>query len=61
VRLKSYATTTGFQPVSIGMSICAATVDTGTPRLEAMIKAAKKELDESVRTESIMVHHFKTE
>jgi hypothetical protein len=52
---------TGFQPVSIGMSICAATVDTGTPRLEAMIKAAKKELDESERTESIIVHHFKTE
>jgi diguanylate cyclase (GGDEF)-like protein len=58
VRLKSYTTTAGFQPVSIGMSICAATADTGAPTMDNMIKFATKELDESVRTESIMVHHI---
>jgi len=58
VRLKSYTTTAGFQPVSIGMSICAATADTGAPTMGNMIKFATKELDESVRTESIMVHHI---
>jgi phosphoserine phosphatase RsbU/P len=58
VRLKSYTTTAGFQPVSIGMSICAATADTGAPTMDNMIKLATKELDESVRTESVMVHHI---
>jgi len=58
VRLKSYTTSAGFQPVSIGMSICAATADTGAPTVGNMIKFATRELDESVRTESIMVHHL---
>ncbi len=61
VRLKTYTTTAGYQPVSIGMSICAATADAGAPSLENMIKLATKELDESVRTESVMVHHIKPE
>ena len=61
VRLKSYTTTAGFQPVSIGMSICAANAEAGAPSLENMIKLATKELDESVRTESIMVQHIKPE
>jgi len=51
VRLKSYTTSAGFQPASIGMSICAATADN-------MIKYATKELGESVRTEFIKVHHI---
>lgn len=58
VRLKSYTTSAGFQPVSIGMSICAATADTGAPTMGNMIQFATKELEESVRTESIMVHHI---
>jgi phosphoserine phosphatase RsbU/P len=61
VRLKSYATSAGFQPASIGMSICAATADTGAPNADNMIKYATKELGESVRTESIMVHHIISE
>jgi diguanylate cyclase (GGDEF)-like protein len=61
VRLKSYPTSAGFQPVSIGMSICAATADLGAPNLEKMIELATNELDESVRTESIKVHHIKPE
>lgn len=58
LRLKSYTTKAGFQSVSIGMSICAATAETGAPTIDNMIKFARKELDESVRTESIMVHHI---
>ncbi len=58
LRLKSYTTKAGFQSVSIGMSICAATAETGAPTMDNMIKFARKELDESVRTESIMVHHI---
>ena len=58
VRLKSYTTSAGFRPASIGMSICAATAYTGAPNADNMIKYATKELGESVRTESIKVHHI---
>lgn len=61
VRLKSYTTTAGFQPVSIGMSICAATADAGAPNADHMIQLAISNLAESVRTESIFVHHIKPE
>lgn len=61
VRLKSYTTKAGFQPVSIGMSLCAATADAGPPNPEKMIKIATGGLDDSVRTESIIIHHIKPE
>lgn len=61
VRLKSYTTTAGYQPVTIGMSICAATADAGPPNQDKMIDIVMNNLDESVRTESIMVHHIKPE
>ena len=58
VRLKSYTTSAGFRPASIGMSICAAIAYTGAPNADNMIKYATKELGESVRTEFIKVHHI---
>lgn len=61
VRLKSYTTTAGFQPVTIGMSICAATADAGPPNPDKMIEFVIGNLNESVRTESIIVHHIKPE
>lgn len=61
VRLKSYATRAGHQPVTIGMSLCAATADAGAPNPDKMIDIVMDNLDESVRTESIMVHHIKPE
>jgi diguanylate cyclase (GGDEF)-like protein len=61
VRLKSFRTAAGFQPVSIGMSLCAATADTGAPDKDRMMAIASSTLDESVRTESIIVHHIKPE
>lgn len=61
IRLKSYRTAAGFQNITIGMSICAATAETGPPSLEQMISLASSNIDESVRTESIMVHHIKAE
>lgn len=61
VRLKSYTTTAGFQPVSIGMSLCAANADGGPPNADRMIDIAARNLHESIRTESITVHHIKPE
>ncbi|MBT7370591.1 MAG: diguanylate cyclase [Gammaproteobacteria bacterium] len=61
IRLKSYTTTAGYQPVTIGMSICAATADTGAPNHETMIDFASKNLAESIRTEAIVVHHITPE
>ena len=61
IRLKSYGTAAGFQNINIGMSICAATAEAGAPSLDRMIELATANLDESVRTESIMVHHIKPE
>ncbi len=61
MRLKSYATRAGYQQVSIGMSVCAATADTGAPSHGNMIRIATKALDESVRTESITIHHIRPE
>lgn len=61
LRLKSYTTTAGYQPVTIGMSICAATADTGAPSQQQMIDIATSNLDASVKTESIIVHHIKPE
>jgi diguanylate cyclase (GGDEF)-like protein len=61
VRLKSYTTTAGFQPVSLGMSICAATADGGLPTPDQMIEIASKNLEESITSDTIMVHHIKPE
>jgi len=61
MRLKSYATRAGYQQVSIGMSVCAATADTGAPNHGNMIRIATKALEESVRTESITIHHIRPE
>ena len=61
VRLKSFGTAAGFQQVKIGMSICAATAETGAPDQQKMIDFAKGSLDESIRTEKIIVHHIKPE
>ncbi len=61
VRLKSYTTSAGFQPVEIGMSICAATADAGPPNQNMMIDTATKNLEASIRNESISVHHIKPE
>ena len=61
VRLKSYTTTAGFQPVEIAMSLCAATADAGPPNQQQMIDIAIGNLAESKRTDTIMVHHIKPE
>lgn len=61
IRLKSYTTTAGYQPVTIGMSICAATADAGAPSQQQMIDIATQNLDASIQTESIIVHHIKPE
>ena len=61
VRLKSYTTTAGFQPVTIGMSICAANAEGGPPNPDRMIDIATRRLPESVNTETIVVHHIKPE
>ena len=61
LRLKSYTTTAGYQPVTIGMSLCAATAETGPPNQQTMIDIASRNLEASVRTESIVVHHIKAE
>lgn len=61
IRLKSYGTAAGFQDVTIGMSICAATAETGAPTPQTMIDLAMANLDESVQKERIMVHHIKPE
>lgn len=61
VRLKSFSTAAGFQQVRIGMSICAATAETGPPDQQKMIDMAKGSLDESVRNQTIIVHHIKPE
>lgn len=61
LRLKSYPTRAGHQPVSIGMSICAATAEAGAPSMDTMVSIATGNLDESVRTDAIVVHHIKPE
>ncbi len=61
IRLKSYTTAAGYQPVSIGMSLCAATAEAGAPNQDNMIKIAMQGLPDSVRSESIVVHHIKPE
>ncbi len=61
VRLKSYSTSAGFQPVRVGMSLCAATTDTGIPSADQMTRIALDGLPRSLSSESIIVHHIKAE
>ena len=61
IRLKSYTTSAGFQPVTIGMSLCAANADGGPPNPDRMIDIANRNLAESVQSEKIIVHHIKPE
>ncbi len=61
VRLKSYTTSAGFQPVEIGMSLCASTAEAGPPNQDHMIQIAMKNMTESLRTESISVHQIRHE
>lgn len=55
VKLKSYNTSIGFQPVDIAMSICAGTADTGPPNEDIMIKTALDNLDASQLSDSIAI------
>lgn len=61
IRLKSYSTSAGFQPVRVGMSICAATTDTGAPSTDQMVRKSLEGIPSSLASESIVVHHIKAE
>ncbi len=58
VKLKTYTTSVGFQPIEIAMSICAGTADTGPPNEEVMINTAIKNLEASHRDDNIVVEHI---
>ncbi len=58
VKLKSYATSAGFQEVEIAMSICAGTAETGPPNETVMMETAIENLDLSHHTNSIIVKHI---
>jgi sigma-B regulation protein RsbU (phosphoserine phosphatase) len=61
VKLKSYTTTAGFQPVELAMSICAGTAETGPPKEEKMISAAVDKLDESFQNDCIVISYISEE
>ena len=58
VKLKTYTTSIGFQPIEIGMSICAGTSETGPPSEEIMIRTATNNLEVSHRNDNIVVEHI---
>ncbi len=58
VKLKSYKTAAGFQPVEIAMSICAGTAETGPPNQDVMIRTAIENLEESRLRDCIVVKHI---
>jgi len=58
VKLKTYTTSAGFQPVDIAMSICAGTADTGPPNPGVMMDTANEGLDESIRIDAVSVRHI---
>lgn len=60
-RLKSYSTAAGFQSARIAMSLCASVADSGPPNPQMMIDTTLGALQESLRTEAIIVHHIKPE
>lgn len=58
VKLKSYSTSAGYQPVEIAMTICAGTADTGPPNPNVMVETALGMLDESHQRNTICVKHI---
>ena len=58
VKLKTYTTSAGFQPVELAMSICAGTADTGPPNDDIMIQTAIDNLEVSHRDDNIIVEHI---
>jgi diguanylate cyclase (GGDEF)-like protein len=61
VNLKSYKTPVGYLHANIGMCICASEAATGTPDLQRMIQTAQKSLEESFKTNKILVNHLSTQ
>ncbi len=58
VKLKSYTTSAGFQPVELAMSVCAGTAETGPPSDKTLIDTAIDNLEISHRTDSMIVKHI---
>ena len=58
LRLKSYGTSAGYQPVEIAMSLCAGTAETGPPNAARMIETAMDGLEASHRNECIIVNRI---
>jgi diguanylate cyclase (GGDEF)-like protein len=58
VKLKTYTTSAGYQPVELAMSICAGTADTGPPNEDVMIKTAINNLEDSHRDDNLVVEHI---
>ena len=58
IKLETYSTSAGFQPVEIAMSICAGTAETGPPNENLMITTAIKNLDTSLTKDCIVVNHI---
>jgi|TARA_B100001971_G_C18244024_1_gene572925 diguanylate cyclase (GGDEF)-like protein len=58
VKLKTYSTSAGYQPVEIAMSICAGSAETGPPNENVMISTAIKNLDTSQSKDCIVVKHI---
>jgi diguanylate cyclase (GGDEF)-like protein len=58
VKLKTYTTSAGFQPIELGMSICAGTAEAGPPNEEIMIKTAIDNLEVSHREDRVIVEHI---
>jgi diguanylate cyclase (GGDEF)-like protein len=58
VKLKTYSTSAGFQPIELAMSICAGTAETGPPNDDIMIRTAIDNLEVSHRDDNIVVEHI---
>lgn len=58
VKLKSYTTTAGYQPVELAMSICAGTANTGPPNEQKLIDTAIDNLEESIKKDCIVIKHI---
>ena len=58
VKLKTYSTSAGYQPVEIAMSICAGAAESGPPNEDVMITTAIENLDASYTNDCIMVEHI---
>ena len=58
VKLKTYTTSAGFQPIELAMSICAGTAETGPPNQDVMIRTAIDNLEVSHRDDNLIVEHI---